>query len=231
MPSSPDVRLSTNSVPLQYPGGASAPAAVVLLHGRGATAQSIVPLAADLGRGDLPALAPQAPGGAWYPLSFLAPLGANEPALSAALEIVADVVRRAEAAGVPQSRLALVGFSQGACLALEAAARIGGRWGAVVAFSGALIGTGEADDRTATLRGPGGPFADKTFEYARPLGATPVFVGVSDVDPHIPLARAERTAEVLQRLEADLDFRVYPNAGHAILPDEIEAATALLAEL
>lgn len=200
----------------------------MLLHGRGAPAASILPLARDLGRPDLPALAPQAPTGAWYPCSFLAPLAANEPHLSQALEQVNATVEALLEADIPQSRIALVGFSQGACLALEVAARRGGRWGAVLAFSGGLIGTGELAEAEPTLQGMGGPFADKTFDYPHALDGTPVFIGGSDVDPHIPLVRMERSAEVLRQLEADVDLRVYPGMGHTINGDELAAARAML---
>ena len=114
--------LVANPVPLRQPDGTPASGAIVLLHGRGASAESILPLARDLNRPDVPALAPQAPGGAWYPQSFLAPLAANEPHLSRSIEQVMRTVAHIEAAGVPRERIALVGFSQGACLALEVAA-------------------------------------------------------------------------------------------------------------
>lgn len=221
----------TNGLPLRQPDGTPASGALVLLHGRGAPAASLLPLARDLGRLDLPALAPQAPSGAWYPFSFLAPLSANEPHLSQAIAQVTDTVKRLGDAGIPQSRIALVGFSQGACLALEVAARTGGRWGAVLAFSGGLIGTGERADAEPTLQGMGGPFADKAFDYPDSLEGTPVFIGGSDVDPHIPLARMERSAEVFRQLEADVDLRVYPGMGHTLNADELATGKALLGTL
>ena len=223
--------LAANAPPLRQPDGTPAPGALVLLHGRGAPAESILPLAAELGRPDLPARAPQAPGGAWYPHSFLAPLAANEPHLSTAIETVRQLVEAIEAAGIPQERVGLVGFSQGACLALEVAARRGGRWGGVVALSGGLIGTGELEGAPRTLQGMGGPFADKAFDYARSLDGTPVFLGCSDVDPHIPLARVERSADVLRQLGADVDLRIYEGMGHTVNADELAAGRALLAAL
>lgn len=228
MPSSSLPYVVTNGLPLHQPDGTPASGALVLLHGRGASATSILPLARDLGRTDLPALAPQAPTRAWYPFSFLAPLSANEPDLSQAIEQVTQIVAHLSAADIPRSRIALAGFSQGACLALEVAARTGGRWGAVLAFSGGLIGTGELADAEPTLQGMGGPFADKAFDYPHSLEGTPIFIGGSDVDPHIPLARMKRSAEVLRELEADVDLRVYPGMGHTINGDELEAGRAML---
>lgn len=208
--------------------------AVVLVHGRGATAESILGLGRELGRSDLAFLAPQAAGGpqtggAWYPRSFLAPLDANEPWLSSAVAAVLGAVAVAEGAGVPRERVVLAGFSQGACLACEVAARHAGRWGGLVALSGGLIGTGPAPPGAAPLRGMGGAHADKAFDYDGSLAGVPAFVGCSDVDPHIPLARVERTAAVLRSLGADVDLRVYPGFGHAVNADEVEAVRSLLA--
>ncbi|MFN3595946.1 MAG: alpha/beta hydrolase [Rubricoccaceae bacterium] len=214
---------------LQQPlrrGGApleTAAAALVLLHGRGATAESILPLGDALGRDGLAVLAPQAAMGAWYPTTFLAPLRFNEAHLSAALEAVGRAVAVAEAAGLARERIVLAGFSQGACLASEYAARHAGRWGGLLAFSGGLIGS---DD----LPGADVP-DDKAFEYAGSFEGMPAFLGCSDVDPHIPLARVRQTARVLERLDASVDARVYPGFGHSINDDEIGAARALLAGL
>ncbi|GAB5534501.1 MAG: dienelactone hydrolase family protein [Rubricoccaceae bacterium] len=224
-------RSATNGVPLCQLDGEPQPGAVLLLHGRGASAESILPLATELGRADLPALAPQAPAGAWYPHSFLAPLAANEPHLSQSLARVGSTVQHLLDSGIPQTGIALVGFSQGACLALELAARTGGRWGAVIALSGGLIGTSELANAEPTLQGMGGPFADKAFDYASSLDSTPVFIGGSDVDPHIPLARMERSAEVLRQLDAKVDLRVYPGLGHTVNADELAAGRALLEAL
>ena len=213
---------------------AEAAGAVVLVHGRGATAESILGLGREFGRSDLAFLAPQAAGGpqtggAWYPQSFLAPLDANEPWLSSAIAAVMRAVARAEDAGISRERVVLAGFSQGACLACEVAARHAGRWGGLVALSGGLIGTGPAPPDAAPLRGMGGAYAEKAFDYAGSLEGVPAFVGCSDVDPHIPLARVERTAEALRSLGADVDLRVYPGFDHAVNADEVEAARALLA--
>ena len=211
---------------------AEARAAVILLHGRGASAPSILGLGRELGP-DLALLAPQAPpiGGVpqWYPHSFLAPNEANEPHLGRALDAVAAAVAHAEAA-LPRARIAIGGFSQGACLGLEHLARTGGRWAAAFALSGGLIGTGPGPDATPGLRGAGGLYPDKAFAYGTRLDGTPVFLGCGDPDPHIPAARVRRSAEVLAELGADVDARLYPGLGHTVSHDELDAVRALLAD-
>lgn len=196
---------------------AGAPAAVVVIHGRGATARSILPLAESLQATRLAWLAPQAGdphmGGAWYPQSFLAPTEANEPHLGQALRRIDSIVRDLVEAGLPQERIVLAGFSQGACLALDYAARRGGRFGAVLGFSGGLIG--------ASLAGQ--PY--------RPLAGTPVFMGSSERDAHIPAARFNETAAILKGLGADVTARLYPGGDHTINADELAAGRALLAPL
>ena len=202
---------------------AEATGAVVLLHGRGAGAADILALGREIAPAPAALLAPDADGATWYPLSFLAPLQANQPHLDGALAAVRRTVQHAEDAGIARERIALAGFSQGACLALESAARMGGRWGAVVALSGGLIGTGEDPE--------GKPPADKLFEYETDLSGTPVFLGCSDVDPHIPLSRVRRSALVFQELGASVDERIYKGMGHLVNRDELEAAQSLLALL
>lgn len=191
---------------------AEASGALILIHGRGATAESILDLADYLPHPDLAYLAPQAADYTWYPYSFLSPLERNEPYLSSALARVAAVVAQVEAAGIPPARIVLGGFSQGACLASEYVARHAQRYGGLLVFSGGLIG-------------PEGAPRD----YAGTLAGTPVFVGCSDVDPHIPIDRVRETADVLTRLGARVDSRVYPRMGHTINQDEIDAAAALVA--
>lgn len=191
---------------------AEARGAVILIHGRGASAESILELAAYLPQPDLAWLAPQAADSTWYPYSFLAPLEKNEPYLSSALARVTEVVALAEAAGLPPERIFLGGFSQGACLASEFVARNARRHGGLIAFSGGLIG-------------PDGTPRD----YAGSLSGMPVFIGCSDVDPHIPVGRVHETAAVLARLGATVDSRIYPRMGHTINQDEMDAAAALLA--
>ena len=204
---------------------------VVLLHGRGASPESIVPLARELGE-SLAVVAPRAPviGGVpqWYPHPFLAPLDANAPWLGHALDAVADAVAALEAGGLPRARIAVGGFSQGACLGIEYLARAGGRWGGAFALSGALIGTGPGPGTATPLRGAGGRYPDKAFDYERRLDGTPVFLGCGDPDPHIPAARVERSAEVLRALGAETDARLYPGIGHTIVEDEVRAVRAML---
>jgi predicted esterase len=214
----------TAGAPLAEAGGA-----VVLLHGRGDSARGILGLAEALDRPDLAWLAPQAAGGAWYPHSFLAPIEANEPQLSSAVRAVLRAVEQAETAGIDRPHVVLGGFSQGACLACEVAARHAGRWGGLFALSGGLIGTGPGPADAPRLHGMGGTYADKAFDYAGSLAGVPAFLGCSDRDPHIPLPRVERTADVLRQLGADPDLRVYPDFGHAVNADEVEAVRGLLA--
>lgn len=190
----------------------SARQAVILLHGRGASADDILSLAAELGRTDFAYLAPEAAGHSWYPYTFLAPLERNEPWLSSALETISALLRETAAAGIPPERTVLMGFSQGACLLLEYAARHARRYGGIVAFSGGLIGP------------DGTPRA-----YPGSLAGTPVFLGCSDVDPHVPSARVEASAQVLRRLGADVTMRLYAGMGHTVNADELAHARAILA--
>ncbi len=193
---------------------AEARAAVILTHGRGASAQDILTLAYEIDRPGLAFLAPQAAGMAWYPQPFTAPLEANEPWLSSALAMLGAVVARVGEAGIPPERTVLLGFSQGACLSLEYAARNARRYGGVVGLSGGLIG-------------PDGTPRD----YPGSLDGTPTFLGCNELDPHIPASRVEHSADVLRRLGADVTLRFYPGVGHAVNQDEMEAVRQLLAGL
>jgi predicted esterase len=188
-----------------------AQAALILLHGRGATASSILLLAEEIYHPAYAYVAPQAANNTWYPFTFLAPMQQNEPWLSSALARVGEVVASVEAAGIPAERIVLAGFSQGACLASEFLARNARRYGGLIAFSGGLIGP------------PGTSRA-----YTGSLDGTPVFLGCSDVDAHIPKERVEETADVLERLGAQVTMRLYPGMGHTINGDEIDHARALL---
>lgn len=187
-----------------------AQAAMVMVHGRGATAQDILTLAAQVNVGGFAYLAPQAAENTWYPLSFLAPLASNEPWLTSALETVSMALARVVAAGVSSERTMLLGFSQGACLTLEYVARHARRYGGVAGLSGGLIGP-EGTPR----------------EYTGPLAGTPVFLGCSDVDPHVPAWRVEETADVLRRLGADVTMRLYPGMGHMVNDNELESVRAI----
>ncbi|MGI9174697.1 MAG: alpha/beta hydrolase [Rhodothermales bacterium] len=212
-----DQPIRTSGVPPE-----EAAAAMVLLHGRGASAESILTLTEELG--DPPGFAyaaPQAAGHTWYPYSFLAPLEQNEPWLTSALEAVGAAVSGLERAGLDASQIILLGFSQGACLALEFAARNARRYGGVIAFSGGLIGPdGTLRDYNGTLR-----------DYNGTLSGTPVFLGCSDIDAHIPEARVHKSADVLERLGGDVAKRIYPGMGHTVNRDEIAWASALMNQL
>ena len=191
-----------------------AKAAVVMVHGRGADAEGMLSLAKVFAQPDLAYLAPQAAGRSWYPLSFLAPIERNEPFLSSALGVLDRLLEDLAAAGFAPGQVVLLGFSQGACLALEYAARRARRYGGLIGLSGGLIGPEE------TPR-----------DYAGDLGGTPVFLGCSDVDPHIPLARVHESASVLGRLGGVVAERIYPGMGHDINDDEAKHVRGLLAKL
>ena len=184
---------------------------VVLVHGRGASAESIFTLADQFEVPDVAYVAPEAADHTWYPYSFLAPMEQNEPKLSSALRrlegVVDDVMRR----GIPANRIAFVGFSQGACLALEFTARHAQRYAAIAALSGGLIG------QAGTPR-----------DYAGTMEQTPVFLGCSDVDAHVPAERVHESAAVFTRLGAVVDARIYPGMGHTVNRDELDAVRALL---
>jgi predicted esterase len=192
--------------PLEQAAGA-----IIAIHGRGAGAEDIIALARDLAPPGVAILAPQAAGNTWYPYRFIEPRERNEPYLSSALQTVADLVTRLGEQGVSPDRIALLGFSQGACLALDATARNPRRYAGVIAFSGGLIGP------------PGTSF---TFDGS--LQGTPVFIGSSDVDPHIPIERVEESAEALERLGAAVEARIYPGMGHTVNRDELDAAREIL---
>ena len=189
-------------------------AATILLHGRGGSAEDILSLGAEFGFDDIAWLAPQAANASWYPYSFLAPLAQNEPYLTNALATVAATLDHLARAGFAAERVALIGFSQGGCLALEYAARNAKRYGAVAGLSAGLIGP------------PGTPRA-----YPGSLAGTPVFLGCSDVDGHIPLERVHESRDVLARLGAEVTERIYPGMGHTINEDEIGQVVKLLAGL
>jgi predicted esterase len=185
--------------------------ALILLHGRGASAEDILGLTREFQWEDVACLAPQAAGRTWYPYSFLAPIPQNEPHLSDALGVVGRLVADLQGQGLTTDRIALLGFSQGACLALEFAARNAATYAAVVGLSGGLIGP-----------------AGTSRNYPGALSGTPVFLGCSDIDAHIPIARVRESAEVFRRMGAPVDERIYPGMGHTINQDELEAVDALL---
>ena len=187
-----------------------AESAVVLIHGRGDSSRGILALAPEFQAPQTAFLAPQAIGFSWYPYSFLTEVERNEPWLSSALDRVEAAVT-AIGRVVPEERIVLMGFSQGACLALEFAARNTRLYGGVVAFSGGLIGPDSTPRR-----------------YAGSLEGTPVFLGCSDVDAHIPVGRVHESARVMDGLGGDVDERIYPGMGHTVNADEIAWASTLL---
>lgn len=203
------------SAPLRFgaaPGEADA--AVILVHGRGGSPESMAEFARVLARPGTAWVAPRAANATWYPDSFLAPLERNQPWLDSALRTLARTADGLREEGLGPERVVLLGFSQGACLATEFLARNARRWGGLVALSGGLIGP------------PGTP-----REYGGALEGTPVFLGCGDPDPHVPRDRVEESGRVLDALGAATDVRIYAGLGHAVNADEIEAARALLAGL
>jgi predicted esterase len=185
-------------------------AAMILLHGRGASAEDIMTVAAQLTHTGFAYLAPQAAGNAWYPNPFTAPLETNEPYLSSALEVVETLLARVEET-IPAQRVILLGFSQGACLTLEFAARHARRYGGVVGLSGGLIG-------------PDGTPRDYPGDFA----GSPAFLGCSDVDPHIRADRVLEAGEVFERMGAHLTVRLYPGMGHTVNQEEIDSVRQIV---
>jgi predicted esterase len=176
-----------------------------MIHGRGARAEDILSLADQLDQPGFVYFAPQAAENTWYPQRFLAPIEENEPWLSSALALVSEAFVTIQNAGIPAERTLLLGFSQGACLTLEFTARNARRYGGVVGLTGALIGP----DGTAR-------------NYAGSLAGTPVFLGCSDIDLHVPKERVDETAAVLRSLEGNVTQRLYPGMGHVVNDDELE---------
>lgn len=193
---------------------AQAKAAMILIHGRGASAESILSLTREFNTTGFAFLAPQAKGYTWYPNRFTAPLESNEPFLSSALARIGDVLEKVESAGIPAEKVVLLGFSQGACLVTEYAAQNPKQYGGVVGLSGGLIGPD-----------------DTPRDYTGSLSGTPVFLGCSDVDPHIPLARVQETTRILRDLGGDVTERIYPNMDHTVNRDEIAFIQRILTVL
>lgn len=188
-----------------------AQAAMLMVHGRGARAEDILSLSEQFAQPGFAYLAPQAAENTWYPNRFLAPLETNEPWLSSALNFVGAVLKQITDAGIPTERTILLGFSQGACLNLEFAARNARRYGGVVGLSGALIGPD-----------------DTPRNYAGSLAGTSVFLGCSDVDFHVPKERVDQTAVVMRNLGGHVTERLYPNMDHIVNEDEVRIVVGMM---
>ncbi len=206
-------RLIESGAPLD-----SAAAVGILIHGRGSSGSDIIrlagPLSPESGADRIAWLAPQAAGNQWYPHRFLEPVERNEPFLSSALSVIDELIDSALSAGVTANQMVIGGFSQGACLALEYAARGLQPVGGVFAFAGALIGA--PDEERA-------PLPD--------LSGVPIFIGCGDMDAHIDIALAERSAQAFRDAGAEVDFRRYGGLHHTIVEDELDAAKALMSHI
>jgi phospholipase/carboxylesterase len=185
--------------------------ALIMVHGRGGSAEDILSLAVHLDVKDFALLAPQATNDSWYPLSFLARPADNEPWLSSALKVLGDTVSEIESSGIVKENIYFLGFSQGACLTLEFVARNATKYGGVVAFTGGLIG-------------------DKIYaeNYKGDFANTPVFIGSSNPDPHVPVERVHASTDILKQMNANVTEIVYDNLGHTINQDEIKNANNLV---
>ncbi|WP_276369431.1 dienelactone hydrolase family protein [Chryseolinea sp. H1M3-3] len=185
--------------------------ALIMLHGRGASAEDILRLKPHLRLDEFAVLAPQATNHTWYPYSFLVPRKQNEPWLSSAIDLITELVHDINNAGIIKENIYFLGFSQGACLALEYIARHATKWGGAVAFTGGLIG-------------------DKVFTdtYTGDFQGTPIFIGTSNPDPHVPVERVNETTLLLKKMNASVTEKVYQNMGHTINEDEIELANKLV---
>jgi phospholipase/carboxylesterase len=202
--------------PILYAGEPleEASAAMIMIHGRGASAEDILGLTAELKQPGFAYLAPQAADHSWYPNSFLTPIAGNEPGLSSGLALIASLLARLTQHHLPPERTIILGFSQGACLSLEFVARNARRYGGAVGLSGGLIGPDETPRN-----------------YAGSLADTPVFLGCSDVDPHIPKERVLLTSEVLHQMGGNVTTRLYPRLGHTINRDELASVQKMMVTL
>ena len=185
--------------------------ALIMIHGRGGSAADIMSLSAHLHVADYALVAPQATNHTWYPYSFVAPPQQNEPWLSSALALLQDLVAEITGTGVTTENIYFTGFSQGACLTLEFVARRAAKYGGVAAFTGGLIG-------------------DKLYtdNYHGDFSGTPIFIGSSDPDPHVPVQRVVETAKVLRSMHAEVTEILYDNMGHTIIQEEIDLVNKLM---
>jgi phospholipase/carboxylesterase len=185
--------------------------ALIMVHGRGANAEDILSLAEHLNVKDFALIAPQAKDNSWYPYSFLSPLSQNEPWLSSALSTLSEIVDDLKVQNFLTEHIYFAGFSQGACLALEFVTRNATKYGGVAAFTGGLIG-----DRT------------NASNYNGDFQSTPIFIGSSNPDPHVPVERVTASEKILKNMHADVTARLYNNMGHTISLDEINEANKLV---
>lgn len=192
----------------------SATAAMIMIHGRGATAESILTLSQHFHMDGFAYLAPQAAHNTWYPQRFIVPQNDNEPWLSSAKDRVGDALQLVLDAGLAADKLIFLGFSQGACLATEYPARNPQKYGGIIALSGGLIGTD-----------------DEITGYTGSLDGTPVFLGCSDVDFHIPKERVQATADALKKIGGDVTMTLYPGMGHTVNEDEIEQVKRIMKQV
>lgn len=184
---------------------------LVMVHGRGGSAEDILSLANHLEVKEYALIAPQASNHTWYPLSFLAPPEQNEPGLSSAISIMQDIVKDVESAGVKKENIYFLGFSQGACLTLEFCARYANKWGGIAAFTGGLIG-------------------DKIYteNYNGDFEGTPVYIGTSDPDFHVPVDRVWASAEIMKAMNAMVTVDIFKNMGHTISQKELDQVNRLI---
>lgn len=184
--------------------------AIIALHGRGGSAEDILTLAEAFADETSYLAAPRATHQTWYPLGFMADIRDNEPWLTSAVDLVKRLIDTTSL-HIPVEKIYLMGFSQGACLTLEVAARFAQRYAGVAAFTGGLIG--QVIDPT---------------RYAGDFGGTPIFIGNSDRDPHVPEERSAASAELLRQMGADVRYRVYPDMPHMVIEDEINEVRSLM---
>lgn len=185
--------------------------ALIMIHGRGAGAQDILSVAKYLNVEDFALIAPQAEDRSWYPHSFLVTIEQNEPSFSKSLQTISNTVATIEENGIEKENIYFLGFSQGACLALEFTARNAAKYGGVVAFTGGLIGDDVYEDH-----------------YKGNFENTPIFIGTSDPDFHVPVARVNDSAELLEKMGAAVTKKIYPNMGHTISQDEVDLVNELI---
>jgi predicted esterase len=199
---------------------------MVLLHGRGAGADEMLRLGAAIAPAGVAFFAPQAAGRSWWPTSFLAPMAQLQPWLGSALAAVDQAVAAARDEGWEDGRILLLGFSQGACLALEHAARSGGRHGSVFGLSGALVGTADAGESPVEdLHG----HAPKRFDYQGGLNGRHIYLSGHQADPHIPLRRVRESADAFAALGAEVTTTIHPGSGHAVMQSDVAAVRAAVA--